>query len=242
MSPSSRTGVEIAHTRLGRDRLDAGATMHRHRHGIGYVAIVLAGGYLESGDAGRRSVGPGDALVHRPFEGHLDQIGPRGAVVVNLPLPPSRALPDAFRVTDADAVARAAESDLVAATDLLEPGMDVVAAEDDWPDRLAALLRSRSDVRLAEWAAATGLASATVSRGFRAAFGVPPARYRAEARARRAFAALSSGDSPLVEIALACGFADQAHFSRAIVTLTGFAPTAWRRTSNPFKTTSASVA
>ncbi len=99
-----------------------------------------------------------------------------------------------------------------------------------------------SDVRLAEWAATTGLAPATVSRGFRAAFGVPPARYRAEARARRAFAALSSGDDPLVEIALACGFADQAHFSRAIVALTGFAPTAWRRTSNPFKTTSASVA
>ena len=242
MRLSSRPRAEIAHTRLGRDRLAAGTTMRRHRHAIGYVAVVLAGGYLESGDAGRRRVGPGDALVHRPFEGHLDQIGPRGAVVVNLPLPASRALPDAFRVVDADAVARAAESDLAAAADLLAPDAGAAAALDDWPDRLAALLRLRSNVQLAEWAAAAGLAPATVSRGFRAAFGVSPARYRAEARARRAFAALSTSDHPLVEIALACKFADQAHFSRAIVALTGLAPTAWRRTSNPFKTASAHVA
>ena len=219
----------IAHTRLGRDRLAAGTTMQRHRHAIGYVAVVLAGGYLESGDAGRRRVGPGDALVHRAFEGHLDRIGPRGAIVVNVPLPASIALPDAFRVRDADAIARAAESDVTAASELLEPCAGAVALEDDWPDRLAALLRVRSDVRLAQWAETMGLASATVSRGFRAAFGATPARYRAEARARRALEALYERDDPLVEIALACGFADQSHLSRAIVELTGIAPSAWRR-------------
>ena len=69
----ARDRSAIAHTRLGRDRLVAGTVMQRHRHAIGYVAVVLAGGYLEAGDAGRRRVGPGDALVHRPFEGHLDR-------------------------------------------------------------------------------------------------------------------------------------------------------------------------
>jgi AraC-like DNA-binding protein len=230
MSSRMRSGrTAIAHTRLGRDRLAPGTTMQRHRHAIGYVAVVLAGGYLESGDAGRRQVGPGDALVHRPFEGHLDRIGARGAVVVNVPAPVSIALPDAFRVVDADAIARAAESDVTAASELLEPSTGVVALEDDWPDRLAALLRVRSDVRLAQWADAMRLAPETVSRGFRAAFGATPARYRAEARARRALAALCERDDPLVEIALACGFADQSHMSRAIVELTGVAPSAWRR-------------
>jgi AraC-like DNA-binding protein len=222
----------IAHTRLGRDSLAAGTTMQRHRHAIGYVAVVLAGGYLESGDAGRRRVGPGDALVHRAFESHLDRIGPRGAVVVNVPFPVSLALPDAFRVRDADAVARAAESDIAAASDVLAPSPGVVPAEDDWPDRLAALLRVRSDVAIAPWADAMGLAPETVSRGFRAAFGVPPARYRAEARARRAFAALCENDDSLVEIALACGFADQSHLSRAIAELTGISPSAWRRNAH----------
>jgi len=229
MSPRSRASRSaIAHTRLGRDRLVAGTVMQRHRHTIGYVAVVLAGDYLESGDAGRRRVGPGDALVHRPFEGHLDRIGPRGAVVVNVPVPPSRPLPDAFRVSDADAVARAAESDVAAASELLEPAAGIVAVEDDWPDQLAALLRFRADVQITEWADTMDLAPATVSRGFHAAFGVPPARYRAESRARRAFAALCERDDPLVQIALACGFADQSHLSRAIVELTGIAPAAWR--------------
>jgi len=231
MSSRSRARSAVAHTRLGRDRLIAGTVMQRHRHAIGYVAVVLTGGYLESGDAGRRRVGPGDALVHRPFEGHLDRIGPRGAVGVNVPLPPSRPLPDAFRVGDADAVARAAESDVAMASELLEPASGIVAVEDDWPDQLAALLRLRADVRIAEWAETMDLASATVSRGFRAAFGVAPARYRAESRARRAFAALCDRDDPLVQIALACGFADQSHLSRAIVELTGISPAAWRRSA-----------
>src|SRR4030095_6393149 len=123
MSSRMRSGrTAIAHTRLGRDRLAPGTTMQRHRHAIGYVAVVIAGGYLESGDAGRRQVGPGDALVHRPFEGHLDRIGARGAVVVNVPAPVSIALPDAFRVVDADAIARAAESDVTAGPRLLEAG------------------------------------------------------------------------------------------------------------------------
>jgi len=138
-------------------------------------------------------------------------------------------LPDAFRVVDADAIARAVESDATAAGLLLAPSEGVVALEDDWPDRLAALLRVRSDVRLAQLAEEMNLAPPTVSRGFRAVFGASPARYRAEARARRAFAALCERDDSLVEIALAFGFADQSHLSRAVVELTGVPPAAWRR-------------
>jgi len=80
----------------------------------------------------------------------------------------------------------------------------------DWPDLLATALRARSDLRLAEWASRMGLAPETVSRGFRLAYGTTPARYRAELRARRAFAALresklsqSQGDDPGVPHAYA---------------------------------------
>ena len=227
----------FAETRFGRERLAAGSVKRRHRHARGYVAVVLAGSYVEAGDERRRRLGPGDALVHREFDGHLDLIGRHGADVLNLPLPANRPLPIGVRVADPDAVARIAEADPEAACSLLETAEDIAPLEDDWPDVLAAALRMRSDLRITDWAAAMGLACATVSRGFRAIFGLSPARYRAEIRARRAFAVLTAGGLPLAELALASGFADQAHLSRAIAGLTGAPPSAWRRTSNPFKTT-----
>ncbi|MEO8674916.1 MAG: AraC family transcriptional regulator [Casimicrobiaceae bacterium] len=227
----------FAETRFGRERLAAGSVKRRHRHARGYVAVVLAGSYIEAGDEGRRRLGPGDALVHREFDGHLDLIGRGGADVLNLPLPANRSLPIGVRVADPDAVARAAEADPAAASALLDTAEGTAPLEDDWPDILAAALRIRSDLRITDWAAAMGLAPATVSRGFRCVFGLSPARYRAEMRARRAFVALTAGMLPLAELALASGFADQAHLSRAIADLTGAPPSAWRRTSNSFKTT-----
>jgi hypothetical protein len=38
--------------------------MPRHRHLQRYAAIVLSGGYVEAGDAGRMRVRAGDVLVH----------------------------------------------------------------------------------------------------------------------------------------------------------------------------------
>jgi AraC-like DNA-binding protein len=228
--------ISFADTRSGRDRLVAGSVKRRHRHARGYVAVVLSGSYVEAGDEGRRRVGPGDALIHRPFDGHLDVIGRGGAEVVNLPLPEGWSLPPGVRVADADHIARVAETDPAAASALLGAVGEILPLVEDWPDLLAAALRSQSDILIADWAKATGLAPATVSRGFRAVFGLTPAGYRAEMRARRAFAALTGGDEPMAALALSSGFADQAHFSRAITALTGNAPSVWRRTSNPFKT------
>jgi AraC-like DNA-binding protein len=226
----------FADTLIGRERLAPGSVKRRHRHAQGYVAVVLSGSYVEAGDEGRRRVGPGDALVHRRFDGHLDLVGLHGAEVLNLPLPADRPLPLGLRVADPDTVARVAEADPAAASALLDAADELPPLEDDWPDLLASDLRSQSDVRIVDWATSVGLAPATVSRGFRCVFGLTPARYRAETRARRAFAALTAGDEPLAALALSNGYADQAHFSRAIAELTGFAPSLWRRKSNSFKT------
>jgi AraC-like DNA-binding protein len=228
--------VFFADTRFGRERLAPGSIKRRHRHAQGYIAVVLSGGYVEAGDEGRRRVGPGDAIVHRQFDGHLDLVGAHGADVLNLPLPAGRVLALGLRVADPDGVARLAEADPATAAALLEATGELPLLEEDWPDLLAADLRSRPELRIADWAKQAGLAPATVSRGFRSVFGVAPARYRAEMRARRAFAALAESDTPLADLALSSGFADQAHLSRAIADLTGHTPSAWRRRSNPFKT------
>jgi AraC-like DNA-binding protein len=109
-----------------------------------------------------------------------------------------------------------------------------VAAASDWPDRLAADLVKRPDQRLGLWADRAGLAAETLSRGFCSAYGVTPARFRAEARARRAIMMIERDQLGLATIAADCGYADQPHLNRAIVELTGWPPGLWRR-SNSFK-------
>jgi AraC-like DNA-binding protein len=173
-------------------------------------------------------------LVHGAFQAHLDRVAGPGAVVLNLPAPPG--VPPAFRIADVDAVARLAERDLPAAVTLLQPIDTVPADQDDWPDLLAVALLNDPSLAIGRWARAAGLAAETISRGFAQRFGVTPARFRAENRARRAWERIVDCPSvALSAIAYETGFADQAHCSRAVKKLTGTSPGCWRR-SNPFKT------
>jgi hypothetical protein len=71
----------------------------------------------------------------------------------------------------------------------------------------------------------------SVSRGFRQQFGLTPAGFRSAARAQRAVRAVAGSQTPLAEIALTAGFADQAHMGNAVRRLTGLSPTALRRRS-----------
>jgi AraC-like DNA-binding protein len=91
----------------------------------------------------------------------------------------------------------------------------------DWPDVLAHDLARDQNCRLDRWSLTHGLAPETVSRGFLAVYGTTPARFRAEARARRAFQQIILTSSPLVEIAARFGFCDQPHMTRAVRALTG---------------------
>jgi AraC-like DNA-binding protein len=67
------------------------------------------------------------------------------------------------------------------------------------------------------------------SRRFRQSFGVTFSRFVAARRVERARGLLAGGAGKLCEIALACGFADQAHFTRTFGTIMGCAPGRWRR-------------
>jgi transcriptional regulator GlxA family with amidase domain len=72
------------------------------------------------------------------------------------------------------------------------------------------------------------------SPGFRV-FATSAAAFRAEARVHRALTVLERAALPLSAVAATCGFADQAHMTRAITALTGRPPGHWLR-SNSFKT------
>jgi AraC-like DNA-binding protein len=221
----------------GREKWGAGSSVLRHRHDQAYAAIVLSGGYEESGSRGRFRVRPGDVLLHRSFDAHLNHFDGNGAQVLNLVLRDPPPLPFALgHLTDSDAVARTAERDPVAASlQLGEQLREARSLAEDWPDILAADLMRRPNTRLDVWARMHGLSPETVSRGFRKIFGQTPAAFRAEVRVQKAFALLVGSAMTLAGIAAQSGFADQAHMTRATKVLTGAPPRFWRLRSIPFK-------
>lgn len=207
-----------------------GEALARHRHDAGYVAVVLDGGYLEAGESGRIRADAGMALVHHGWSAHQDGFGSRGARVLNLPLPMGLA-EGAAHLADPDAVARLAEHDPHAAAMLLrETAIAATASPGDWPDLLATALAADPALAIGGWAGTMGLDPASVSRGFARAYGVTPKRFRLELRTRAAVRALSGWHGTFAALAADHGFADQAHFARSVLAMTGFTPSQLRST------------
>lgn len=211
--------------------LPATADIARHHHRAPYATLVLSGGYEEAGDAGRIAAREGEILLHGPFSAHRDRISARRTVVLDLPLPfDGRDWPARARIADPDQIVRLAERDPVEAVAALLDGLAPAtgADDDDLPDRLSSALRTLAAPRIGEWAAAHGQSREHVSRSFDKLYGVSPAAYRADCRAKRAWRMIvASGDS-LAGIAVEMGYADQAHMTRAVTRLTGMSPRRWR--------------
>lgn len=84
-------------------------------------------------------------------------------------------------------------------------------------------------IAVEELAAFTRLSTSYFFRAFKGSFGVPPHAYVIQRRMVRAQMLLSGTDEPLGQIAIACGLADQAHFSRLFRRAVGVPPGVWRR-------------
>ena len=216
---------------FGRERWASGSKLSRHRHEQGYICVVLSGGFEETGDCGRRIARAGDVNCHGPFDAHRDRFFVAGAETINFSLPDWMDPPVAFgRVPDPDLIARTAECDYDAARQLLLLMVQPVRyPAHDWPDELAIDIRNQPDLCLTAWAERRGMAPASISRGFRRVYEVSPSAFRAQIRARRAWRSLVSSNMPLAAVALETGFADQAHMTRTLTTVTGRRPAQWRR-------------
>jgi AraC-like DNA-binding protein len=204
--------------------------LSRHPHEEAFAAVVLCGGYVEAGDTGRHALEPGDVVLHRAWESHLDRFDRRGAEVLLLAIGDLGAAAISGCVADPDTLAHVAERDPAAAARQLLADLEPKAATvTDWPDLLSEALRSDPGLCLGDWAAAHGLHPGSVSRGFRKVFGITPAGFRIVQRTHRAVEAVRTTEQPLQQIAQECGFADQAHMSRAIRRMARTTPLALRR-------------
>ena len=84
-------------------------------------------------------------------------------------------------------------------------------------------------IRVFELAGIARLSSGYFSNAFKATFGVSPHAYIVACRLQRAMELITLTRMSLCEIALACGFSDQAHLCRQFRRSTGVSPGAWRR-------------
>lgn len=85
------------------------------------------------------------------------------------------------------------------------------------------------DISLAELAAECQLSASHFARAFKGSTGKSPHRWLIEQRVGRSKVLLSKRELALADIALECGFSEQATFSRTFKREVGTSPGAWRR-------------
>ncbi len=89
--------------------------------------------------------------------------------------------------------------------------------------------RLGEDLSLSDIAHVCGLSPNYFARAFKQSVGSPPHRWLLLQRVLRAKSLLRDVDRSLSDIAAACGFADQSHFTRVFTSIVGASPGAWRK-------------
>jgi AraC family transcriptional regulator len=132
-----------------------------------------------------------------------------------------------------------AKSLLDRASVLLAPAPFVEVSDPDGPSGLAPWQARKVDqfiaqnldrtIGVGELASLARLSTTHFSRVFKRSFGVTPRDYVMRARLDRAKGLLSQTSLSLCQIALDCGFCDQAHMSRIFHQVVGATPSRWRK-------------
>jgi AraC family transcriptional regulator len=152
-----------------------------------------------------------------------------------------RLLVDADEAMDGDWVA--AKSCIAQATALLQAEYDGLASSDEAVKPAVASLAGwqvsrvkvyldqhlETQIRVSTLAGICRLSASYFSKAFKGSFGKTVQDYLHHRRVERAQALMLSTDNMLSQIALDCGFCDQAHLSRMFQRSVGVSPARWRR-------------
>ncbi|ASW02575.1 helix-turn-helix domain-containing protein [Paraburkholderia aromaticivorans] len=111
----------------------------------------------------------------------------------------------------------------------IKPGRRLLSSLHEARAKDMLLAKTEGNVSLEEIANACNLSRSYFIRAFRETTHRTPHQWLLEQRIERARHLLRSSDSSLSEIAIACGFADQSHFTRTFTQLVGTPPGSWRR-------------
>jgi len=89
--------------------------------------------------------------------------------------------------------------------------------------------RLEDDIRLNDLASEVGVSTSHFIRSFRQSTGKTPYQFLLQQRIERARSLMRNLRTPLTEVALASGFADQHHLARVFRRITGMTPSSYRR-------------
>lgn len=232
--------------------LPPGFVPPRHAHPSPHLAVILAGALEERNGRSVRRHGAGAVRLAPAGDPHVLRIGPEGldCMVVELDEPTpwrvdasrvvvgasavvelARAAWSAARAAHPGAVLRAAlcRGELAARARRLGRGLD--DEPPSWLRELRAEIAGAPErhAGLRALAARSGVHPVHAARAFRDHFGLSIGVWQRAERLARACALLVDGARPVAEVAGACGFADQAHLTRALRSALGTTPARLRR-------------
>ncbi len=214
-------------------RIAPGTVLGR-THSADSALLLMVDGQLDlTSYRGRERLERGMLAIRPTFDCRMLQAGAGGATWLQLPWYGDWSLGATYRIADVDGLLLRVGHDLAGA--LAEAGriMACTPAQPPlrlhWIDDLKNAILADPHLGIADWSRIHRVSREGAARAFRAAYGVSPARFRLELRARRAWVRIVSGREPLSLIALETGFADQSHMTRAVGWLTGRSPSTWRR-------------
>ena len=241
---------------LRESRYDAAIRMPTHHHPRAYFCFVFRGGLRERRAHHDFDFDAGSLHFHPGFEPHRGSMGPAGATCLSIvphgslaervnarasdtplgvPLPHLAGLAGrcwaAFHSDEptSDLSLEAAALELVAASLRLPTWRR--GRPPEWLSGVRDHLHAHYDERISMrgLARVAGIHEVHLARAFRQHFGTTPGAYLRGLRIEAARRALIDTPQPLVDIALAAGFAGQAHFTRVFCREIGLPPGAYRR-------------
>jgi AraC family transcriptional regulator len=248
---------EVGDLVLADVRYASGLRLPRHAHERPYFCFIRRGTYTEAYGRRVRISGPGMLAFHPPGEPHAEVFGDCSVESFNVEIGPewlyrmreaggvldqpvefhggetarlSSRLFAEFRRPDASS-SLAIESltwEILAA--VLTPPVAVSKSRPKWLTEARDILDARFPEPLALRAIAreAGVHPVYFASTFRRFYGCSVGDYLRRVRFKHLCRMLKQPEIPLAEIALATGFADQSHFTRALKRFTGMTPAQYR--------------
>jgi len=157
--------------------------------------------------------------------GQYEYLGFPGIETFERAMDPKALLPTSF----AEKLNDAEFSDTHSLAEALFAAMSEVTPAEEAPDYLHRMIQdievAHGDVRLSDLIVASGVSERKARDDFSRLVGLPPKQFAKLLQVNHAFGALMSlGEKRLAELALECGFSDQAHMTRTFGEFLGSSP------------------
>lgn len=229
-----------------------------HRHVRPHLVMVFGGAWADMSGARKTNIGPGEVLFHPATFVHASRATASGTEIVmmrvgidmirafcplygnvprdvHLPFETLRGVPDRIReelVSPDQAAPLILESlamQLLALGSRTDAGAGCIPPV--WLPVAITFIHQAyaTPLTVRAIAARVGVSSSRLAHVFRAVMGRSITAYVREYRVRAAASALRESMAPIGDVAVACGFYDQAHLSRAFRALRSMTPLQYRR-------------